>query len=305
MAAIAQSTSANSTSTDFGIGGVVEKYLWNWEGQQLSVVYESLGQGQPVLLLPAFSTVSSRSEMRGLAELLAPRFQVVAVDWPGFGQSQRPRLNYGPALYHQFLQDFVKTVFNNPVVVVAAGHAAGYAMQLAQQQPPVWSRVVLVAPTWRGPLPTMMGKQQGWFGMLREIVRSPILGQVLYKLNTTPSFLRFMYQSHVFADPAILTPSFMQQKWQSTQQPGARFAPAAFVTGTLDPVQNPADFLAWFQPLPVPVMVLIGEQTPPKSRAEMDALAALPGVQTRLVPGSLGLHEEYPATVAETVLSFV
>jgi pimeloyl-ACP methyl ester carboxylesterase len=151
----------------------------------------------------------------------------------------------------------------------------------------------------------MMGKQQGWFGMLREIVRSPILGQVLYKLNTTPSFLRFMYQSHVFADPAILTPSFMQQKWQSTQQPGARFAPAAFVTGTLDPVQNPADFLAWFQPLPVPVMVLIGEQTPPKSRAEMDALAALPGVQTRLVPGSLGLHEEYPATVAETVLSFV
>jgi len=40
----------------------------------------------------------------------------------------------------------------------------------------------------------------------------------------------------------------------------------------------------------MPVMVVIGEQTPPKSRAEMD-VAELPGVQTRLLPGSLGLHE--------------
>jgi len=32
----------------------------------------------------------------------------------------------------------------------------------------------------------------------------------------------------------------------------------------------------------MPVMVVIGEQTPPKSRAEMDVLAELPGVQTRL-----------------------
>lgn len=305
MAAIAQSTSANSTSNDRGIGGVVQQYLWNWQGQQLSVVYESLGEGLPVLLLPAFSTVSSRSEMRGIAELLAPQFQSVAVDWPGFGGSERLPLNYQPALYHQFLQDFVKTVFNKPIAVVAAGHAAGYAMQLAQQQPPLWSRVVLVAPTWRGPLPTMMGKHQGWFGTLRELVRSPIIGQALYRLNTAPSFLRFMYQSHVFADPAILTPSFMQQKWQITQQPGARFAPAAFVTGALDPVQNQADFLAWFQPPSVPVMVVIGEQTPPKSRAEMDVLATLPGVQTQIFPGSLGMHEEHPAQLAQAVLSFL
>ena len=301
----AKPTSISSPSAD-NMGGVVQEYLWVWEGQQLRVVYETIGQGsQSILLLPAFSTVSTYLEMRGLAKLLAPRFQLVALDWPGFGQSGRPPLKYRPALYHQFLQDFVKTVFNTPVAVIAAGHAAGYVMQLAQQQPPVWSRVVLVAPTWRGPLPTAMGEHRGWYGMLRELVRSPILGQALYKLNTTPDFLRFMYQRHVFTDPALLTPSFIQQKWLSTQQQGARFAPAAFVTGALDPVQNPDDFLAWFQPPPVPVMVVIGEQTPPKSRAEMDALARLPGVQTQTVSGSLGLHEEYPETLAATILSFL
>jgi len=55
------------------------------------------------------------------------------------------------------------------------------------------------------------------------------------------------------------------------QQPGARFAPAAFVTGTPDPAQA-----SGFSNL-VPAFthasdVVIGEQTPPKSRAEMDVL---------------------------------
>jgi pimeloyl-ACP methyl ester carboxylesterase len=127
-----QSISMRSTLTDAGIGGVSQQYLWTWEAQELPVIYETLGQGPSVLLLPAFSTVSTRAEMCGLAEHLAPKFQVTALDWPGFGQSPRLPLDYRPKLYHQFFQDFVKAVFDEPVAVVAAGHAAGYAMRLAQ-----------------------------------------------------------------------------------------------------------------------------------------------------------------------------
>ena len=129
----------------------VQEYLWNWKETQIKVIYETRGQGNPVLLLPAFSTVSTREEMRPLAELLASKFQVVSLDWPGFGESDRPRTDYQPQLYHQFLKDFVESIFNSPVAVVAAGHAAGYAMQLAQSKPNVWSKIVLAAPTWRGP----------------------------------------------------------------------------------------------------------------------------------------------------------
>ncbi|MBD3887650.1 hypothetical protein IFO70_39665 [Phormidium tenue FACHB-886] len=54
---------------------------------------------------PAFSTVSTRGEMQGIAEQLAPCFQVVAMDWLGFGQSERPALDYQPVFYCQLLQD--------------------------------------------------------------------------------------------------------------------------------------------------------------------------------------------------------
>jgi alpha-beta hydrolase superfamily lysophospholipase len=60
-----------------------------------------------VLLLQAFSTVSNRDEMRPLAEQLAARdCSCVLLDWPGFGDSTRGRLDYGPRLYQQFLADF-------------------------------------------------------------------------------------------------------------------------------------------------------------------------------------------------------
>ncbi|MFH7030617.1 MAG: alpha/beta fold hydrolase [Heteroscytonema crispum UTEX LB 1556] len=297
--------STNLLSTPaVSIGGVVREFLWNWENQQVRVVYETLGEGSPVLLLPAFSSVSMRSEMGELAKLLSPHFQAVVVDWLGFGESSRPSLDYKPELYHQFLADFVKSVFNSAITVVAAGHAASYVLQLAVNQPSAISKIVLLAPTWRGPLPTM-GANQGIAGTVRELVRSPILGQALYKLNTTPSFLSWMYRRHVFVDAAKLTPSFIQQKWQTTQQPGARFGSAAFVTGKLDAVSSQADFLELVQRLSVPLMVVIGESAPPKSRAEMDALAALPGVRSAVLPGSLGMHEEYPTAIAEVILPFL
>jgi pimeloyl-ACP methyl ester carboxylesterase len=287
-----------------GIGGTPHEFVWNWQQQAYTLVYETLGQGTPVLLLPAFSTVSTRSEMRGLAEQLSTQFQVWALDWLGFGESDRPPIDYRSAVYHQLLQDFVRSQFDTPVAVIAAGHAAGYVMQLASMQPAVWSKIVLVAPTWRGPLPTM-GASQQVAGAVRQTVRSPLLGQALYKLNTVPSFLSLMYRRHVYTNMEKLTPKFIQQKYQITQRPGARFAPAAFVTGALDPAHSRTDFLHNFQSLSVPLLLVISEQAPSGSKAEMEAIAELPNVQTHRLPGSLGLHEEYAAEVGAIALPFL
>ncbi len=290
-----------------GIGGSVHTYRWRYQGQEFAIAYETRGQGARVLLLPAFSTVSTRGEMRGLAERLAPQFSVIALDWLGFGDSERPTIAYQPAVYHQLLHDFVNDVCDRSTAVIAAGHAAGYVTHTTDPdgQPLPWSQIVLIAPTWRGPLPSMMGKQQSWFGAVRQTVGTPILGQTLYKLNTLPSFLRFMYQRHVYTNPRTLTPELLEQKYQITQRPGARFAPAAFVTGSLDPVINRIDFLSGLQALSVPVLVVIGEQAPPHSKAEMEAMAALPGIQSQRLSGSLGMHEEYAPEVANVVLPFL
>lgn len=287
------------------ISGTVREYHWNWKNKSIRIVYEVIGEGQPILMLPAFSTVSSRDEMRGLAEQLADQHQVVMLDWVGFGQSDCPGFRYRPAVYQSLLKDFIRTMFTEPVVVIAAGHAAGYVMQLAQRQPPAWSWVVLVAPTWRGPLPTM-GNHRWFYGILHSIVKLPLIGQLLYFLNTLPPFLGWMYRRHVFADADHITRSLMTQKWRITRKRGARHAAAAFVTGALDPVRQRSDFVDYFQPLPpVPVLLVIGERTPPKSLAEMEFLAHFTGVQVYRMPGALAPHEEYPELLANGILPFL
>lgn len=281
-----------------------QEYLWNYENQAIAVAYQTRGQGMPLLLLPAFSTVSSRDEMRGMAELLCDRFEVVALDWPGFGDSDRPGVQYGPEFYHQFLADFVSSVFARPVAIVAAGHGAGYAMKLAKTHPERVSKVVLVAPTWLGPL-RIMGVPEPVRDFVRETVRTPGIGEFLYDLNTHPGFLEFMYKQHVFVDPAKLTQEFIAQKRDSTQHPGGRFAPVAFVTGTLDPAGDRPQILAQFQPLPVPVKVIIGSLAPSGSQSVMEAVAQLPGVESSRVAGSLGMHEEFPDAVVEAIGDFL
>jgi pimeloyl-ACP methyl ester carboxylesterase len=206
---------------------VIKTYEWSWQGQTVNATYEIAGNGPPLLLLPAFSTVSSRTEVADIADLLGHKYQTIALDWPGFGDSDRPKLDYAPDLYQRFLQDFIRDCIPQPATLLATGHSAGYALQSLQDQPTAWERLILVAPTWRGPLPTMMKGQRPWFKILRNVVRTPILGQFLYQLNTTKSFLRMMYSRHVYANPQNITAELIDRKQIITQQPGARFAPVA------------------------------------------------------------------------------
>jgi pimeloyl-ACP methyl ester carboxylesterase len=280
-------------------------YEWSWQGESVRVVYEVCGVGAAILLLPAFSTVSSRSEMFGLATLLRDEFEVTTVDFPGFGDSARLRLDYAPVLYHQFLADFVRDVFSTPVIIVAAGHSAGYATGLAASLPHDISKLILVAPTWRGPLPTMARGQKPWLKLVREMIRTQILGQFLYWLNTTPSFLSFMFRRHVYTDPQTLTPELLTRKRELSQQPGARFGAGAFVTGGLDPYTSRDEATGDLQSLTIPVVIALAEHSPPKSKAEMLALAEVSGINSFTIPGTLGLHEEYPTQLYAAIKKFL
>ena len=284
----------------------VSRFSWSWGGTAVEAVYETPHPGTPVLLLPAFSTVSSREEMRPLADRLALEgFGCILVDWPGFGSSSRARLDYGPALYRAFLADFVSAVVPTGAAVVAAGHAAGYALELGRSRPGLWSRVVLLAPTWRGPLPTAMGLRPKTYELARVLVRAPLTGEALYRLNTHCRVIGMMYRRHVYADAGRVTPEFVAAKQGLSRRPGARFASVAFVTGALDPAPDAASFAALFSPVPSPTLVLCGLSTPPKSAAAMQAIPAGPHVDIRWVPGSLGLYEEEADAISGPVARFL
>ena len=199
------------TNTSIKSDSKIYQYQWLWQESSYTIEIEKMGKGKPMLLLPAFSTVSSRQEMRGIAELLADEYEVNCLDWLGFGDSQRPPLDYQPRIYQALLTDFVKNNFSEPVILVTAGHSAGYALKLAKNYPHLLAKIILIAPTWKGPL-KVMGVPDNVGNFLKNLVYTPILGQFLYYLNTTPAFLKFMYRRHVYVNENLLNPTFIAEK---------------------------------------------------------------------------------------------
>jgi pimeloyl-ACP methyl ester carboxylesterase len=181
------------------------KICWQWDGTTVTLGMEEAGDGPPLLLLPALSSISTRAEMRCLLDRLALHFHAVTVDWPGFGDLARPPADWTPNVLSAFLSWFLSDILPNPQGIVAAGHAATYALYQAVARPDTTGRLVLISPTWRGPLPTMFGTYRSWFGRIRSAVDLAGIGPVLYRLNVNRFMVRRMGGEHVYSDPNWLS----------------------------------------------------------------------------------------------------
>ena len=270
-------------------------------GRAVPTPWDGIGQGPEALLLPALSTISARAEMRDLARALGSDYRCRIPDWPGFGARERARVPLAPETFHAFLDALLEAAPGPYALGVAAGHAAGYLVAAARRHPKAFGRLVLVAPTWRGPLPTAMPGRAHWFPRIRRAVEAPLLGEALCRINISPPIIGRMMRAHVYADAARVTPALIREKHAITRQRNGRFGTAAFVTGGLDPVGSRAEFLDLFAGDLPPTLVLRPEGAPRRSGAEMDALIASGRVTGATIPGALSPHEEQPDAVAAAI----
>jgi pimeloyl-ACP methyl ester carboxylesterase len=279
---------------------------WAWQGATVRLGVTRMGAGPTILMLPALSSISTRGEMRPLQERLAAAFTTVAIDWPGFGDAPRPAARWQPEAYRAFLADVLATAIEHPFATVAAGHAAGYCLAAARARPGTTGRLCLIAPTWRGPLPTVMGKRHAAFRHIARAGDLPAIGEFIYRLNVNPFVVRMMALGHVYRDPGALAPDKLAEKLAVTRAGGARHASIRFVAGELDPMTSRDDFLDAARQVTEPILVIYGADTPRKSKTEMEELARLPNVRTALLPaGKLAIHEEFADEVAGALRGFL
>jgi pimeloyl-ACP methyl ester carboxylesterase len=246
---------------------------WRYQGTSVRVGMTWHGQGLSVLMLQALSSISTRREMWPLQERLGARFTTSAIDWVGFGDRPRPPLRWSPEIYRSFLAYLLTEVAARPFATIAAGHAAAYCLDAAAMRPGSTGRLCLIAPTWRGPLPTMMGRKLPMFAQISRVVDWPVIGGLVYRLNVNRFMVRKMAFGHVYAKTSSLSDAWFEEKLAVTRASGARHSSVRFVAGELDPMATREAFLATAQQVNDPILVVYGAETPPRSRAEMEALA--------------------------------
>ena len=280
---------------------VDDEMEWKADGRSIRLGVTRYGQGPALLMLPAPSSISTRAEMWPLQERLGARYATLAIDWPGFGALPRPAVDWRPELYRSFLR-FVSETVIRPEATVAAGHAAGYALEAAAETPGSLGVLCLLSPTWRGPLPTMTKRRLKAFRVIARSVDLPFAGPVLYRLNVNRVVVGIMARAHVYSDPSCYGPERAAAKREVTEAPGARHASFRFVAGELDPFQDSQGFLDAARQAGPDIALVYGAEVPRKSKAEMVALAQLANVRAIELPrGKLSFYEEFPDETANAV----
>jgi pimeloyl-ACP methyl ester carboxylesterase len=270
------------------------RYAWELG----DVVFQRLGDGDPVILLHSFGPGHDSIEWRGAAERLAERFQVFAPDLPGWGRSDRPSLDYDAELYIDFLIDFEVDLVRRRAVVVASGLSAAYAVQVAADRPELVRGLVLVCPLG---LDDAADEPDLKDAMIHRLLRLPVIGTSALNVFSSRRGVEHHLRSEVYGDSASVTDALVDHYWKGAHDEGSRAALAAYLAGYLN-----HRVLAALPRLKVPVLLVWGRRAvhPPVESADL-WLRELPEGELEVVDGAGSMpHAERPEAMVELVARF-
>lgn len=114
------------------------------------LAYRRAGERGPTVLLIHGITQES-SNWEGVAEALAPRARLIAIDLPGHGDSENPAGDHSIGAYASTVRDLLLALGETRATVVGHSLGGGVALQFAYLFPELIERLVLVDSGGLGP----------------------------------------------------------------------------------------------------------------------------------------------------------
>ncbi|MBX0285602.1 alpha/beta fold hydrolase [Haloarcula salinisoli] len=265
-----------------------DQRTYRWRG--FDVAYTEAGDPDDpdLVLLHGINAAASNHEFHAVFDALAEEYHVVAPDLPGFGHTDRPPLLYSASLMTAFIRDFLADE-SEDATVVGSSLSGAYAAMAAREVD--IAELILICPT-----DTSMG---GRSVPRRSLLRAPVLGQAIYNLVGSKASIRHFHADHGYYDMEKLTDAVVDYEWTSAHQPGARFAPASFISGFLDPEEDLGDVL---DDLDVPITLVWGEDADITPLADGRVLADEADATLVVFGDSLLLpHVEHPEEFVDVV----
>lgn len=221
-----------------------------------NLIYHEAGSGQPLLFLHSLCLGGSSYEWSKVYPRFTGSHRVLALDLPGFGESQRPNVALTADDYVRGIAEVIRaTCWGEAPTIVASGLTAGFCLKLANQHPELMSRLVLYLPTGG----VDFGAARLRFGT-RLAARWGLLQRFLYRnYQSTRNAVRHWLAEGGFHNPERLSEEAVEVFTTCAQQGGAENAIRNFHAGRLNldleaevgAVTHPVTLL-WTQETPYP-----------------------------------------------------
>jgi len=209
------------------------KTITSSRGQTISFYVDRGTHGRPLVLLHSINACASAYEVKPLFDHYRGKRPVYAAELGGFGFSERDERPYDYELYAQELIDFLTRVKSQEEAadVVALSLTGEFAARVATRRPDLIHTLTLISPT------GFDGAKNGHAKMpLSRIDREKKpasarwWSQLAYDaLASRRSISYFLSRSFVGAPDEGL----VDYAYATSHQPGARYAPFAFLAGDL------------------------------------------------------------------------
>ena len=251
------------------------------------VAYAVKGQGSPLLLLHAPRIGASMAEWSKVVDALATRHTVYALDYLGWGNSDRTRGICSAKEMVEEVQFFIEDVIGASCTVFASGQSAPIAVNAAAQTPELFKKLVLICPTeeateifekvlWHGHWPPQL--LIGIHKAAETLSSSSFLNTSISNVLTTKNVIAALARE-LFYDQQFVTPALINYLYTSAHQPGVRAEVFSHLSGKLD--------IAWenaWNQIEHPVLLVWGRQAPLEATdSATEWLAIKPAAQMQTI----------------------
>lgn len=216
---------------------------------------------------------------------LSRHFRVIALDKPGYGESDKPWADYSKGFYTVWLKAALDTLGISRCYLAGSSQGGSVSIAFALRFPEAVGKMILVDTA----------------GMSDEWDRRVIPRMILYRLFPTPFWGR-MLGSNVMKDPSVADPAWHRYSSEVIRKPGGRYP---FFLGRGKAVQTYSD--EELKAVQVPTLVIWGEEEAffPVAHGER-AAALIPNSRLLVLPGAGHLPwMEQPSEFVEAVKSFL
>lgn len=280
---------------DDHLGGLFERY----PGRLGDLAYTVSGDGPPLLLLHSLYPGASMAKWENNFAALAEQFTVYALDFLGWGASDKPEALYNADEYAEQIEFFIEDVIGAPCAIVASGQSGAFAIRAGARRSDLINNLVLICP----PLPDQPEMpQQKAQQALDKLLQLPIIGTSLYNFRVSNRALDEWAKRHLFFNKNRVDETFIGSRHVATHQPGAHHATRAVWSG--DAAHDA--FLEWEQ-LTVPALLIWGRNAlqPPVDTAP-EWLALKTNAHLEVIEEAMLLpHAEHPVRFNQIVTDWL
>lgn len=221
----------------------------------ISYYEDTSGEGRPLVLLHGIHTAGSAFEMRTLFYEFRGERPVYALDLPGFGFSQRGGMPYSPKTYVNAIEHVLRHIAvespDGRADIVALSLSSEYAARVAADLPELVHSLVLISPTGFERIAQGDWQRTEAPAFLKSAAR--VGGELFFDALVTRSSLTHHLRKSFAGN---LDRGLLEYAHATCHQPGAQYAPLAFVSGELFPSGDPKQEYAKVK---APVLVLYDE----------------------------------------------